>query len=82
MLLSCTTNETTTGLRDFTLMIAVSSRPSFISSSLIVLGLTVASPGNSLAQQSVPKPFQLEQTELLKSALDGPLAGCDEVVFA
>ncbi len=49
-----------------------------------ILGLPAPSPGNLLAREpmATPKRFTPVVTGLLKKAWDGPLAGCDEIIFA
>ncbi|MFO7901928.1 MAG: hypothetical protein R6U98_04660 [Pirellulaceae bacterium] len=59
---------------------AVAGRPAF--DPVAVLGLPAPSPENLLPEEPMPKPFQPARTALLQRALDGPLAGCEEIVFA
>jgi len=47
-----------------------------------VLGLPEPIAENLLAKQPLPKPFVPEQAGLLAAVLEGPMAGCEEIIFA
>lgn len=49
-----------------------------------ILGLPAPTPQNLLSKEpvSMPELFKPENAGLLKQAWDGPMAGCDEIVFA
>ena len=59
---------------------SVAGSPAF--DPVAILGLPAPLPDNLLSREPEPKPFQPKHAGLLLHAWQGPLAGCEEIIFA